>query len=153
MVSITDLERTTESSAEISSAMLGRRRKVCPSTRSLWKRHLPHVALSTALRAHIQVTTTMPPVRSDKVKAVRISSDLCTPSARPAVSESSPGDDWIWSALDIARNVAMANDLAHIPSIKGIADVFTRMLKRLHVNWITALCKLGCSFSTGNEKE
>ncbi|KAF8329630.1 hypothetical protein F5887DRAFT_114713 [Amanita rubescens] len=74
----------------------------------------------------------MPPIRDDKVKAVRISSDCGTPSARPAVSDSSPGDDWIWSALDTVRNAAMTNNLAHIPSIKDIADVFTRMLERLH---------------------
>ncbi|KAF8674792.1 hypothetical protein AX14_005249 [Amanita brunnescens Koide BX004] len=68
----------------------------------------------------------MPPTRSDKVKAVRI------PSARPTGSASSPSDDWIWTALDTARNAAMTNELARIPSIKAIADVFTRMLECLH---------------------
>ncbi|KAF8333691.1 hypothetical protein F5887DRAFT_1259629 [Amanita rubescens] len=39
--------------------------------------------------------------------------------------------DWVLSALDIARRAAMADDLEHVPSIKGIADTFTRMLERL----------------------
>ncbi|KAF8332164.1 hypothetical protein F5887DRAFT_1080998 [Amanita rubescens] len=65
----------------------------------------------------------MPPIRSDKVKAVRIVAEE---------SESSPNDDWIWSALDTAINAVTTNNLAHIPSVKRIADVFTRMLERLH---------------------
>jgi hypothetical protein len=41
--------------------------------------------------------------------------------------------DWEWNALDIARRAAKADDLEHVPSIKGIADIFTRMLEQLQV--------------------
>ncbi|KAF8333687.1 hypothetical protein F5887DRAFT_1259560 [Amanita rubescens] len=70
----------------------------------------------------------MPPV--SKVRATRTSSKRDTPSATSATSGSAP-DDWFWSALDIARRAAMADDLEHVPSIKGIAEIFTRMLERL----------------------
>ncbi|KAF8335620.1 hypothetical protein F5887DRAFT_1161501 [Amanita rubescens] len=94
---------------------------------------------STAVRAHIQVTTTMPPIRSDKVKAVRISSDRGTPSARPA-------DDWIWSALDTARNAAMINDLARVNNaltmlcLSVLVDVF-RLFHLSDATHNTATCK------------
>ena len=106
----------------------------------------PHVC-STALRA--QTVITMPPPRSEKVRAVRTSSK---PSATSAASGLAP-DDWIWNALDIARRAAMADDLEHVPSIKAIADIFTRMLERLQVGFTSCSERLMCSFFKGKEKE
>jgi hypothetical protein len=94
----------------------------------------------------------MPPVRSDKVSTV-------TSSKReaPSASGTTP-DDWIWSALDIARRAVMADDLEHIPSIKGIADIFTQILERLQVSLticsacVTCSLIIGGGFFIGNEK-
>jgi len=67
---------------------------------------------------------------------MRISSKRSVSSTTPAGSGSAPADQWIWSALYIARCAAMADDLAHVPSIKGIADIFTQMLERLQVSLV-----------------
>jgi hypothetical protein len=89
----------------------------------------------------------MPPVRSDKVRAVRTSSKQDAPSA----SGSTP-DDWVWSALDIARRAAMADDLEHVPSIKAIAEIFTRMLERLQVSLTTCSARVTCSLAVTSSK-
>ncbi|KAF8334465.1 hypothetical protein F5887DRAFT_1079591 [Amanita rubescens] len=93
----------------------------------------------------------MPPVRSDNVKAVRISSNRCTPLAR--VSESSPNDDWTWSALDTARNAAMTNDLAHIPSSRMSSRGCWNAIKKnrndfcVITNEITSLTELAVRYA------
>ena len=48
-------------------------------------------------------------------------------------SRSAPAD-LVWNALDIARRAAMTDDLAHVPSIAQIANIFTKMLEQLQVN-------------------
>ena len=61
-----------------------------------------------------------------------------TSSATPPGSRSTPTDgkcDWVRSALDIATRMAVADDLAQIPSVKGIAGIFTQMLERLQVSF------------------
>lgn len=89
----------------------------------------------TASRAYSGITMSL----LKKLIAIRISSKRSAPSTTPAGSGSTPADQWVWSALDIARLAAMADDLAHVPSIKGSADIFTQMLERLQVSLV------GCS--------
>jgi hypothetical protein len=99
-----------------------------------------------------QTITTMPLIRIDKFLAARTSSHRDTPSATSAASGSAP-EDWVWSALDIARRAAMADDLEHVPSIKGIAEIFTRMLEWLQVSLETCSACVMRSFFKGNEKK
>lgn len=53
-------------------------------------------------------------------------------------SRSAPADS-VWNALDSARRAAMTDDLAHVPSIARIANVFTKMLEQLQVNLLFRL--------------
>jgi hypothetical protein len=71
----------------------------------------------------------MPPRNA---RAVRISSNRNASSA--TAQESSA--EWLWSALDIARQAAMSDDLLHVPSITSIAEIFTQMLEQLQVRFI-----------------
>ena len=73
---------------------------------------IPDTSVYAASPLCTHIATTMCPVRSDKVKAVRISSKRSMPSVAPVASGSTPAD-WLQSALDIARWAAMADDLAH----------------------------------------
>ena len=66
----------------------------------------------------------------NKLFALRIFSKrvpLATPVEPPSTI------DWVWNALDVARRAANADDLEHVPSIKGVADIFTQMLEQLQV--------------------
>jgi hypothetical protein len=67
-----------------------------------------------------------------KFIAIRIFSRR-SPLTTPLESQSAPVD-WVWNALDIARRAAMADDLAHVPSITRIANIFTEMIEQLQVN-------------------
>ncbi|KAF8340905.1 hypothetical protein F5887DRAFT_919343 [Amanita rubescens] len=70
----------------------------------------------------------MSPTR--RVKAVRTRSSKRIRRTTPSTSLASPAD-WVWSALHIARRAAMADDIAHIPCIQDIANIFQGMLKQL----------------------
>ncbi|KAF8340906.1 hypothetical protein F5887DRAFT_919344 [Amanita rubescens] len=67
---------------------------------------------------------------SRRVKAVRTRSSKRIRRTTPSTSLASPAD-WVWSALHIARRAAMADDIAHIPCIQDMANIFTRMLEQL----------------------
>ena len=72
---------------------------------------------------------------------------------RGVPSATSAPEDWVLGALVIARRAVMADDLEHVPSIKGIADIFTRMLKQLQVSLTSCWARVMCSFFKGNDKK
>ena len=82
--------------------------------------------------------------------AIRIFSKR-SPSTTPLESQSAPVD-WVWSALDIAEQAAMAEDLAQVPSIAKIASIFSQMLERLQVSGFF-LRLWPFLFSIGDEKQ
>ncbi len=103
-------------------------------------------------RDRAEVTGTMSGGRSSFLSVLKLPNlrAVLTKRDAPSASGSAP-DDWVLSALDIARRAAiMADDLEHVPSIKGIADIFTQMLERLQVSLTSCSACVMSSFFKGN---